>query len=72
MIVRNKLPESIDNVILIIKDYHDPKVIRLVTAWYGVYWRYSGVPTTENITKIEENSPPFGKIIGWYRNRRSE
>ena len=65
MIVKNKLPENTDDVMLIVKDYYDPKVIRLLVAWHGAYWRYNGVPTGENLTKIDEYVPPFGRIIGW-------
>lgn len=65
MIVKNKLPENTDDVMLIVKDYYNPKVVWLLLAWYGESYWYSSIPTEDDFTEIEEYTPPFGKIIGW-------
>ena len=67
MIIKNKDPLFSQRDVLIVRDYLDSNVIRLVPA---SLCGHSFCQVKDDYKGLEENNSPFGKIIGWHR--RSE
>ena len=67
MIIKNKDPLFPQRDVLIVRDYLDSNVIRLVPA---SLCGHSFCQVKDDHKELEEDTPLSGKIIGWHR--RSE
>lgn len=65
MIFKNELPSDYREVILIVRDYFEHNMIRLVKAIYCNSWVIVDKSKQMEYDQLKENNPPYGKIIGW-------
>ena len=70
MIFKNELPNDYREVTLIVRDYFNHNIIRLVKAMYCHSWVIVDESKQAEYDHLKENNPPYGKVLGWTKHTR--